>query len=324
MDKKIFNEEIISNMSKLVLEELREDPFYKFKLVFALMGVIPLLTLFYIILGSGIDITKISFVLYVLIFISILGFVLGYNTIKVLLGKIIFYAIEIKRSEQIKAELVASISHDFKTPILIIKELLGLLASGSSGTVNQEQKIRLSSCQSTLDNMSHTIETLLDLYKIEAGMVSLKKEKTDLSAVLLEKINEFEVLFNKENITVTKRIPEGILLALVDRDKIKEVIGNLLSNSLKYIPKSGWLSIYAFTSGEFVRIEFANNSDNIPIDKLGLIFEKFKRLDNEKEGTGLGLAIAKDIVELHGGDIWAENVKNNEVKFIVALPRVKN
>ena len=98
----------------------------------------------------------------------------------------------------------------------------------------------------------------------------------------------------------------------------------MLSNSLKYTPKSGWLNVDAFISGEFIRIEFSNNSGNIPIEKLGLIFEKFKRLDNEKEGTGLGLAIAKDIVELHGGDIWAENISNNGVKFIVALPRVIN
>lgn len=321
MVKKIYNQEARQKMSKLVLQELKEDPFYKFKLVFALMSVIPLLTCFYVFIGSGLDITRISFVLYILIFISLLGFILGYNTIKNLLNKVIFYTTELKRSEQLKAELAASVSHDFKVPIVIIKELLGLVASGSSGPVNENQKTHLRSCCSTLENMSQTIETLLDLYKIEAGMVDLVKEPCNFAELLKEKIIEFGVLFEKNKITLAKRVFEKDLLVRVDKNKIKEVINNILSNALKYTPQAGWVNVDAFVSGEFIRIEFANNSENIPLDKLGIIFEKFKRLDDAKEGTGLGLAIAKDIVELHGGDIWAENVLNKGVKFIVVLPR---
>jgi len=321
MAKKIYNKESMNRISKLVLQELKEDPFYKFKLVFALMSVIPLLTFFYVFIGSGANIANISFVLYILIFISLLGFLLGYETIKKLLNKIIFYAAEIKRSEQLKAELAASVSHDFKTPISIIKELLTLVVNDSTGAMNETQKMHIHSSCSTLENMSHTIETLLDLYKVEAGLVDLKKESCNLAELITEKIAEFHVLAEKNKIALLRKFSEKYLFAKVDKGKIQEVINNLLSNSLKYTPASGWVSVNAFVSGEFIRIEFANSSENIPLDKLGVIFEKFKRLDDAKEGTGLGLAIAKDIIELHGGDIWAENVPDKGVKFIVVLPR---
>ena len=321
MAKKMYNLKTMQDMSKLVLQELKEDPFYKFKLVFALMSVIPLLTCFYVFIGSGLDITKISFVLYILIFISLLGFLLGFNTIKNLLNKVIFYTIEIKRSEQLKAELAASVSHDFKIPIKIIEELLGLVVSGSSGPINDRQKSHLHACGSTLGNMSQTIETLLDLYKIKAGLVDLAKEPCNLAELLKEKIVEFGVLLEKNKIALSKKIAEKDLWVKVDKEKIKEVINNILSNTMKYTPQSGWVSIHAFISGEFIRVEFANDSENIPVDKLGEIFEKFKRLDYVNEGTGLGLAIAKDIVELHGGEIWAENILNKGVKFVMVLPR---
>ena len=107
----------------------------------------------------------------------------------------------------------------------------------------------------------------------------------------------------------------------MDKDKIKEIFNNLLSNALKYTPDAGWIDLRVFETGDFIRVEFSNNSEIIPADKLGTIFEKFKRLDDAQEGTGLGLAIAKDIAELHGGDIWAEKIPNKGVKFVVILPR---
>jgi len=208
MTKKIYDKTAKIDISKLVLQELQENPFYKFKLVFALLSVIPLLTFFYIFIVNGLDITKISFILYVLIFISFSGFMLGYSIIKKLFDKTISYTIELKQSEQLKSELVASVSHDFKTPIIIVKELLALLVDGSIGAINDKQRKNLNSCCSTLENMSHTLETLLDLYKIEAGMIALRKEPCDLVALLAEKIAEFQVLFEKNKITLVNKISE--------------------------------------------------------------------------------------------------------------------
>ncbi len=323
MEKNTYSGESKEKLFKLVKHELKEDPYYKFKIVFALMGVIPLLTFSYILFGilpkGGVSLSDISSIMYILIAITALAFCFGYETIRKLLNRIIFYVSEIKRSEQLKADLVASISHDFEIPIKVIREVISGVVDGNSGTLNEEQKSRLNSCQETLKNMRSTIKTLLDLYKIQAGLVSLQKENCDLLKLIEDKIAEFGSLFKGKGISLSKRGPDKGLNVMIDRDKIKEVINNLFSNFLKYIPQGGWVELRISPLSDFVRIEFINSSQFIPDDKLGAIFEKFKKVDYSTEGSGLGLAIAKDIVNLHGGNLWAENI-SNAVMFVLLLP----
>jgi len=322
------NKELGKHIQRLVLQELNEDPYYKFKLVFALMGIIPLLTFTYIILRvlplGAVSFDKISLVLFILITISLLSFLLGYGTIKKLLNKIIFYAAEIKRSEQLKADLVASVSHDFEIPVGVLKEVIRNLTEGGHGPLNETQSGRLNSCQVTLDNMSRTIKTLLDLYKIEAGMVKLQKAPFGLEDIINEKISEFSVSFAQRKIQIRRDGPKKTPAVNMDKDKIKEVINNIFSNFLKYIPEGGWLDISVYSFGGFVRAEFLNNSEFIPEGKLVIIFEKFKKLYEDKEGSGLGLAIAKSIIDLHGGNFWAENIPGKGVKFVIILPYLLN
>lgn len=313
------------NLVKEILQELKEDPVYKFKLVFGIVAVIPFLAFSYIIfslwpVSHVFDLEK-SIVLFFALFISLCGFVWGYATVKNLFTRIILYATEAKRSEKMKSELVAAISHDFKTPVSILKLSLNCMSDSSMGPVNQKQKDHLESCQEILEHMHHIIATLLDLYKIEAGMVELKLERHNLVDLIEKQIKEFGVVFINKRINLEKKAPGGGLYAFIDPDKIREVIGNLMSNALKYVPETGFVGINAYYADDYVRMEFSNSGGNIPEDKINSIFEKFHRLESTQEGTGLGLAIAKDIVEIHGGRIWAENLPHDFSKFIVILPR---
>lgn len=322
--KNISDNENKKAMTKLVIQELNDDPYNKFKFAFALMSVIQLLTFTYIflnILSKFYSFSLISIIIYILVFISILGFCIGYGVVKKLLNNIMLYLSKVKRSEQLQAELAASISHDFRIPISILKEALGSIQEGNAGQISEKQKARLDSCQSTLDNMYRTIDTLLDLYKIKCGMVELRKETYDIGALIEEKIKECEPVFNKQNIKMVKKISIKDISAQIDKSKIKEVINNILSNALRYTPHSGEVNISVNPVDDFIRIEFMNNGTSIPPDQLAVIFNKFKKLDNATDGTGLGLAIAKDIIELHGGDIWAENISEKGVKFVIVLPR---
>ncbi|HPL82977.1 MAG TPA: HAMP domain-containing sensor histidine kinase [Candidatus Omnitrophota bacterium] len=322
--KKIIDDENKKVMTKLVIQELNDDPYNKFKLAFALMSVIPLLTFTYIflnVLSKIYSFSIISIIIYILVFISILGFCIGYGVVKKLLNNIMLYLSKVKRSEQLQAELAASISHDFRIPISILKEALGSIQAGNVGQISEVQKSRLDSCQSTLDNMYRTIDTLLDLYKIKCGMVELKKETHDIGALIEEKLKECEPVFNKQNIKISRKLGIKDLSTQIDVSKIREVINNILSNALRYTPHSGEINLSVNPVDNFIRIEFMNNGTSIPPDQLAVIFNKFKKLDDAKSGTGLGLAIAKDIVELHGGDIWAENIPEKGVRFVIVLPR---
>ena len=235
--------------------------------------------------------------------------------------KIISYALKVKHSEQIKSELVAAISHDFKIPISVLKLSLSAIISHSMGHINKKQTDHLESCENILAHLQRTISTLLDLYKIEAGMVALKREPCDLVPIIEEQLKEFDIMFSERKIKLSKKIHGSGLFALIDKDKIVEVINNLLGNALKYAPTNGTITVEAFASKGFIRMEFINSGECIPFDKLNTIFEKFHKLDSQEEGTGLGLAIAKDIVQIHQGSLWAENLPTKGVKFVAILPR---
>lgn len=312
---------------KALLLELNENPAYKFKLVFSIISVIPFLAFFYVLIylwPKGQEFTlEISTILFLSIFTSLCGFIWGYSAIKKLFKRIILYAAKVKRSEQLKSELVASISHDFKTPISILKLSLSTMVDSTMGPINEKQKAHLECCQGVLEHMLLTITTLLDLYKIQAGMVTLKKELYDITGIIEKQLEEFKIMFDKKKIHLNKKIPKSGLYALVDKDKIVEVVSNLLSNAIKYTPENGSINVEAYSAGDFVRLDFINSGGEIPFDKLDTIFEKFKRLDSPEEGTGLGLAISKDIIEIHEGRIWAENLAEGLIKFSVILPKTK-
>ena len=324
MIKKFSYEDIV----KEILQEIKEDPVYKFKLVFGIISVIPFLAFFYIILSISqngqIFSLEMSSVLFFIILTSLCGFVWGYQTVNTLFNKIILYAAKVKRSEQLKSELVAAIAHDFKIPISVLKLSLAGAADSLKEQINEKQKDHLDSCLNILEHMLRTISTLLDLYKVEAGMVALKKEKYDIAVLLEEQLKEFKIMFDKKAIKLNQKIPKDALFGLIDRDKIAEAVYNLLSNAFKYTPEGGSVTVIAYNAADdFIRVEFSNSGRGIPLDKITTIFDKFHRLESEQEGTGLGLAIAKDIIELHEGYIWVENLADNHVKFIVVLPRYK-
>jgi len=309
---------------KLVLQELREDPRRKFNVAFSLMSIVPFLVFFYILASRlfTIDIlaSNIGFILSVTIFISICGFYIGYSIIRNILNKIISYAAHAKHSDQLKSTFVASVSHDLKNPLAAIQLNIFNMVKGIAGDVTDEQKRILNLCRKTIDRMSRLISNLLDLHKIEAGMVRGKRELCNFDQILDEQIKEFGVMFNKKNIKIDKEIGNDELFVWGDRVKITQVMNNLLGNAVKYTPEGGLVSLKAYLDNNLLRLECMNSGPNIPHDKLTKIFDKFERANIAEEGSGLGLTIAKDIVEFHKGKIWVEDWTGKGSKFIVLLP----
>jgi len=309
---------------KVVLQELEENPYRKFKIAFSLMSIIPFLVFFYLLVSRlftmEILASDIGIVLSIAIFISLCGFFVGYSVIKNILNKIVLYAVQAKHSDELKSTFVASVSHELKNPLSAIKTNLFNVMQGLVGSVNEEQKRILQLCDNIIERMKYLVNDLLDLHKIEAGMVEAKRKLCNLLEVLEKQIKEFEIMLNKKRIKFIREVLDKGLSVWADEDKITLVVNNLLSNAIKYTPEGGNVTLKICPADGLVRLEFINSGEHIPSDKLEKIFDKFERLDYTKEGTGLGLAITKDIVELHKGKIWAENVPEQGNKFVVVLP----
>jgi len=318
------NKNIDKSLFNLMTQELKENPHRKFHTAFALMSIIPFLVFLYLLVGRlfTIDILSgnIGFIVAIAAFISVCGFCIGYSIINRILNKVIFYAAKAKHSDQLKSTFVANVSHELKNPLSVIEVNVYNLIKGLAGKVTENQKRVLDLCRGVVNRMVNLINSLLDLHKIEAGMLDGKRELCNFSQILDEQVKEFNALFNKKHIKLKREVSSTDLALWGDREKIGRIINNLLGNAAKYTPDGGAVNLRVRPDKNLLRIECANNGPSIPPEKIAKIFDKFERASLE-EGAGLGLAITKDIVEFHKGKIWVEDWAGKGSKFIVLLPR---
>ncbi|MGB2661923.1 MAG: HAMP domain-containing sensor histidine kinase [Candidatus Omnitrophota bacterium] len=311
---------------KLVVQEIKENPYQKFEIAFALMSIIPFLVFVYLLATRlftvEVLIGDIGLVLFISITLSMCGFFIGYNIIRRTLNKVVFYAAQAKHSDQLKSKFVATASHDLRNPLFVLDANVSDLNGGAFGDVNEKQKSVLELCHGVVKRMTQLVENLLDIYKVEAGIVKLKKEKCDIPGIIGEQIAEMKVMVDKKNLNLTTDFQKGADLSiLADISKIVQVVNNILGNAIKFTPGGGKIDVKVFSTDGLVRLECKDTAEAIPSQDLHKIFDKFERLDTAKKGSGLGLAIAKDIIEFHKGKIWAESQPGQGNTFVVILPR---
>lgn len=235
---------------------------------------------------------------------------------------------ECKKSQRLMKELsdresafVTDVSHEFKNPLAIIKESLAQIIEGLAGEINLEQKRILGSAKKSIERLIRLVTDLLDLSKIEAGKMEVRREWINIQDLVEEILKTYEKDIFKKQLSLEKDIPQDIGSFWADRDKLTQVIINLLTNAIKYTQK-GSITIKLTGTTQEVRFEIADTGPGIAKENFVRIFDKFERITAERqEGAGLGLPIAKDIVELHRGKIWIESELGKGSRFIFTLPR---
>lgn len=228
----------------------------------------------------------------------------------------------LKEMDQRKSAFVANVSHEFKNPLGNMSLSLEYILSGLAGEVSEKQAVKLKIVQKNIQRLVRLVTDLLDISKIEAGKMKLKKEEVSIADLASEVIacNSDEIAKNK--MTFEKEFAESSGRVWADRDKLSEVIINLLSNAIKYTPAGGKITMGLSGTEEEVRFEISDSGQGIAKEDLCKLFDKFERLTAERqEGTGLGLAITKDIISLHKGRIWVESELGKGSKFIFTMPR---
>ncbi len=307
------------------MQELKENPYKKLNIAFSLMVIVPFLVFFYLLTSRlftmDILIGNIGFILIASLFISLCGFYIAYNVLKNIFNRILSYAAQAKHSDQLKSTFVATVSHELKNPLASIKINIYNIFEGFIGQVNEEQKEVLGLCQSTIERMTRLVNGLLDLHKIEAGVADVKRNRLNLAEISEMRIKELQTLADKKNIKIIKEFLDESLSVWGDEDKLSQAIINLLSNGIKFTPENGTVILKIYSDDKFAKIECMDTGLGIPADKIGMLFNKFERLNAAKEGTGLGLAITKDIVEMHKGKVLVESQVGKGSKFTIVLPR---
>lgn len=235
------------------------------------------------------------------------------------------YQIEAQmQAEKSKNELVTNVAHDLRTPLTSIIGYIGLVKNG--GCYNKEDQNKyLDIAYTKAEKLKVLIEDLFELTKFHQQAVKLKKEKISLSNLMNQLIEELMPLANDKNIEMETYIDNIETTSEVDIQKMTRVFENLIENAIKYSPVGEVIYIELKAIGDRIYVVVSNAFENISSEEVSRFFERFYRADKSRNsmagGSGLGLAIAKNIVELHGGEIGV-TINEDLISFKISLPRI--
>ena len=233
---------------------------------------------------------------------------------------------EVIESEVANKNLIYTISHELKTPLTSIMMGIGLVNNENIGQLNSKQKDIVDTMEEDIQNLNELVSDLLKVYEIQSNKNSLNKKSYDVSKIIMESFSNFEFQAKEKKIALEINLNTKLPYVMIDSEKIKWVLNNLISNAIRYT-ENGVVKISASYDKEKVFISVTDTGRGIPEEYLNKIFERFVRVegfDIPQESTGLGLAIAKEIVEMHGGEIWCESKIGVGSKFTFTIPLVKN
>jgi signal transduction histidine kinase len=222
--------------------------------------------------------------------------------------------------EQLKSDFIAIASHELRTPLSLILGYASLLREQFEETVGEQLDVVLRAAL----RLKHLIETMLNLRYLETGKMELACEFFDLRTEIRRVGRAYRSLAEANRLTLEMHVPDKCLIVWADRDKISVVLDNLLSNAVKFTPAGGRVWMTAIERRNQVEVVVADNGVGIPQEALKRIFEPFVQVEDhmtrQHGGMGLGLSIVKDLLELHGGRVWAESNPGQGSNFVFVLP----
>lgn len=231
---------------------------------------------------------------------------------------------QLKALDQMKADFFSMISHELRTPLTSIKVGSEMLLQDNEKEISPSQKEILEIISRESQRLIDLVNSILDLAKMEAGMMAFQFKLADLTPLINQVVEEFKPLALKTGVELQLESIPNLPLIKVDAERVRQVLRNFIGNAIKFTPSGGKITISAIFRGGTLEVCVRDTGPGIPKESLANIFEKFQQGPWQKsklmKGTGLGLAIAKQIITAHGGKVWAESEPGQGSSFFFALP----
>ena len=232
---------------------------------------------------------------------------------------------ELENLSRFKTQLLSLASHQIKAPLAVIKGFAELIEQGLYGPVSEKVKETVGKMHHSTDELIDLINDLLNFRQVEEGKLEYHFEKTDLRELVRNVCEKLKLLADEKHLEFSVHLPAEPAYANADKEKLSQVIQNVVDNSIKYTPR-GRVAVNVECDRENVTIWVADTGLGITKDLLPHLFDEFirdERVKKEVRGTGLGLYIARKIIEAHGGTIWAESEgEGRGSKFFVRIKKV--
>jgi signal transduction histidine kinase/GGDEF domain-containing protein len=239
---------------------------------------------------------------------------------------------ELRKIDAMKSEFVSVASHELRTPLAAIKNSIQLILQGKTGEINENQKKFLAMAERNINRLTNILNDLLNLSKIESGKIELNFEEVAVKQLAELTVSSLQPQADGKSIKIFTEIPDGLPAVYGDKEKIEQILTNLIGNAIKFTLEGGSISVAAKPSVEKregglcrkVVISVRDTGIGIPSAHLDAIFEKFHQVEGSLQrsvsGTGLGLAITKGLVEAHQGKIGVESEEGKGSVFTFTLP----
>lgn len=230
---------------------------------------------------------------------------------------------KLERAIKIKSDFLSTVSHELRTPLAAIKEGINIVYDQSAGDINKEQKEFLNISKRNVDRLARLINDVLDIQKLESGKMEFNFKENDINSIIEEVFETMKPHAAKKELKFKLDLDKNIPKIEVDRDKLIQVITNLVSNAIKFT-EQGSIIISSLLEKNIVKVWVEDTGPGIKKEDIPKLFKTFQQLQAGKGrktgGTGLGLAICKDIIGKHRGKIWVESESGKGSKFIFLLP----
>ncbi len=229
----------------------------------------------------------------------------------------------LRELDQMKSQFISSVSHELRTPLHSIVGFTKLMLQGKVAA-SKDQREFLVIIDKQSERLGKLIDDLLDVSRLESGRFETRKQRLTIKEPIHDVIEELHSLANEKGIVISEDMPATLPEVEVDRERMMQVMTNLLGNAIKFSSNDGSILVKAEARDSELLVQVSDHGIGIPEEAIPHVFEKFYRVKDSKYtgGTGLGLYITKQIIEAHGGRIWVESKPNKGSTFYFTIPKL--
>ena len=228
------------------------------------------------------------------------------------------------RFDELKNDLVATVAHEFRTPLTSLRMAIHLCAEEVVGPLTEKQADLIGAARDECERLQGIVDDLLDLSRIQAGRMELRVDRIGAGALLSAAAEALRKPAEDAGLSLQVEEPESEVVVRADPERVGLVLSNLIANAVRHTPRGGTITIRALDAGAVERFEVSDTGEGIPPEHQGRVFEKFYRVPGGRSGgVGLGLYIAREIVQAHGGDMGVVSTPGRGSTFWFTLPQAQ-